>query len=326
MKRFVRPVSIALAAGVVALVAIAGTAQAQETKLAVLFLDSQGFFGGIQKGIVEGAADSNVSLISSNSESDPTIEAEFLDVAIGAGVDAVIMSPVSFQASVPAVERVVEAGIPVVCYNTCLSDEDTERLAGGLVTTNQFDFGNDLGAVAAGHIMASGATARVGILNCDRYEACQQRKAGFLAALDEAGASYEILSDQEGFVADAATQTATEMLTANPDIDLIWTANEGGTIGAVLGVMAAGLGGQTSVFGSDITLQIAQMLQDGDVLKAVIAQQPQEMGRGAVQIALKILAGEAVEDKLIFVPTLVIEASKPESISDWMEAHADGIP
>ena len=85
-----------------------GAAQAQETKLTVLFLDSQGFFGGIQKGIVEGAADSNVSLISSNSESDPTIEAEFLDVTIGAGVDAVIMSPVSFEASVPALERVVE--------------------------------------------------------------------------------------------------------------------------------------------------------------------------------------------------------------------------
>ena len=85
--------------------AIAGTAQAEDTKLVVLFLDSQAFFGGIQKGIVDGAADSNISLISSDSEGDLAIETEFLDVVIGAGVQAVIMSPVSVEASVPAVDR-----------------------------------------------------------------------------------------------------------------------------------------------------------------------------------------------------------------------------
>ena len=254
MSSYGRPIRTALAAGAVMASAIAGTAHAQDTQLAVLFLDSQGFFGGIQKGIVEGAADSNISLISSNSEGDPAIESEFLDTVIGAGVKAVIMSPVSVEASVPAIERVVEAGIPVVCYNTCRSDEDTERLAGGLVTTNQFDFGKGLGEVAAEHIAASGAAARVGFLNCDRYETCQHRKSRFLAALDEAGVDYEVVSDQEGFIADAATQTATEMLTANPDINVMWTANEGGTIGAVLGVQAAGLAGETSVFGSDMSL------------------------------------------------------------------------
>ena len=68
------------------------------------------------------------------------------------------------------------------------------------------------------------------------------------------------------------------------------------------------------------------MLQDGDVLKAVIAQQQQEMGREAVIIALNLIAGEAVEDKLIYISTLVIKASEPDSVTGWMEAHADGIP
>jgi ABC-type sugar transport system substrate-binding protein len=303
-----------------------GPALSAEFNLGVLFLDSHGFFGGIQKGIVEGAGDADVSLITSNSEADPVKEAEFLDTAIGAGVDAVIMSPVSVEASVTAIERVVEAGIPVICYNTCLSDEDTERLAGGLVTTNQFDFGKDIGVVAAGHVKASGQPARVGILNCDRFEACQQRKAGFIAALDGAEVDYTIAADQEGFIADAATQTGTEMLTANPDINLIWTANEGGTIGAVLAVQAAGLVGDTFVFGSDITAQIAQMLEDADILKAIIAQQPQLMGREAVVMALAIINGEAISDKLMHISAEVIQASDPGAIANWKETHADGIP
>lgn len=308
-------------AGAATAVSALGAASAQEISLGVLFLDSQGFFGEIQKGIIEGASDADVAIMSANSESDPVKESEFLDTALGAGVDAIIMSPVSTEASVPAVERAAEAGIPVVCYNTCLSDDDTERLAGGLVTTNQFDFGKGLGEVAARHIAESGQAAKIGILNCDRYEACQQRKAGFLAALDEAGSDYEVASDQEGFIADAATQTATEMLTANPDINLMWTSNEGGTIGAVLGVQAAGMAGDTAVFGSDISVQIAQMLQDGEVLKAVIAQQPKEMGREAVTIALSLIAGNMVDDKLIYIPTLVIESSDPDAIADWMAAN-----
>ncbi len=298
-----------------------GVAAAEDMTIGVLFLDSQGFFGEIQKGILEGAESDNIKLISDNSESDPTKESAFLDNVIGAGAKAVIMSPVSTDASVPAVERVVDAGIPVVCYNTCLSDEDTERLAGGLVTTNQFDFGKGVGNVAAADIVSSGEPARIGILNCDRYEACQQRKAGFVAALDEAGVSYEIVADQEGFIADKATQTATEMLTAHPDITHMWTANEGGTIGAVLGVQAAGQEGATAVYGSDISMQIVQMLEDGSILKAVIAQQPREMGREAVKIAQHLIAGQIIDQKLIHIPTLIVESSDPDGIKAWVDAQ-----
>ena len=142
----------------------AGGATAQENTIGVLFLDSQGFFGEIQKGILEGAASENITLITDNSESDPVQESNFLDAAIGAGVAAVIISPVSQEASVPAVERVADAGIPVVCYNTCLADEDMERLAGGLVTTDQAELGRGVGGVAADELAGSGQSARIGLL------------------------------------------------------------------------------------------------------------------------------------------------------------------
>ncbi|MDE0303637.1 MAG: substrate-binding domain-containing protein [Albidovulum sp.] len=306
-----------------AVAAVAGTwvggATAQDTTIGVLFLDSQGFFGEIQRGILEGAADEDITLITDNAESDPARESEFLDTVIGAGAAAAIISPVSTQASVPAVERVVDAGIPVVCYNTCLAEEDTERLAAGLVTTDQAELGRVVGEVAAAAL--AGASARIGMLNCDRYEACQQRKAGFLATLDAAGVDYEVVADQEGFIADAATQVATEMLTADPDITHIWTANEGGTIGAVLGVQAAGQEGKTVVYGTDITMQIAQMLQDGSVLMAVAAQQPREMGREAIRMALSMMAGGEIEERLVHVATLVVDSADPDGIQGWIDAQ-----
>ena len=111
------------------------------------------------------------------------------------------------------------------------------------------------------------------------------------------------------------------MLTANPDITHIWTANEGGTIGSVLGVQAAGLEGQTVVYGTDATMQIAQMLLDGTVLKAVAAQQPREMGRESVVIALQLIAGEMIDEKLIHIPTLVLDSSDPDGIQEWIDVQ-----
>ena len=59
-------------------------------------------------------------LTGANSQSDVAKESEFIDTLIAKGVDVVVMSPVSTDSSVAAVERLAEAGIPVVCYNTCL--------------------------------------------------------------------------------------------------------------------------------------------------------------------------------------------------------------
>ena len=77
---------------------------------------------------------------------------------------------------------------------------------------------------------------------------------------------------------------ASDILTANPDIELIYAANEGGTIGAAQAVKKAGLEGKVFVFGIDGTEQLANMLLDPDnVLQAVTAQQPFEVGRLALE-------------------------------------------
>ena len=46
------------------------------------------------------------------------------------------------------------------------------------------------------------------------------RKAGFLESLEGAGITVNILTDQEAYLVDKATTVATDILTANPDVDI----------------------------------------------------------------------------------------------------------
>lgn len=100
----------------------ASGAMAEEVTIGALYLDAQGFYGGIKKGIETGAASESLRLLGQNSQGDASREAQFTSTLISGGFDAIIMSPVSATASVPVVKQAFDAGIPVICYNTCINE------------------------------------------------------------------------------------------------------------------------------------------------------------------------------------------------------------
>jgi ABC-type sugar transport system substrate-binding protein len=111
------------------------------------------------------------------------------------------------------------------------------------------------------------------------------------------------------------------MLQANPDINVLWAANEGGTVGHVLAVQSSGLQGEVFVFGTDMNLQMAQMLQsDDNVLQGVTGQAPYQMGFDAFVTALHVLNGEAVEP-LQNTPTIFFGRGQDDLINLFVETE-----
>ena len=308
--------------------ASAAPSAAKQVTIGALYLDQNGFYGGIKKGIETGAADLKLQLLGNNSGGDASKEAAFMSTLIGAKVDAIIMSPVSATASVPLVKQAFDAGIPVVCYNTCINDADAQKYVKALVTTDQTQMGTDVGDAAADWFVAKGMTApNIGILNCDVYEACVQRKTGFKAALLMKVPGAKFVSDQEGFVLDKATQKATDMLTANPEIDAFYATTDNGAMGGIQGILATGHEGKTVVFGSDMSTPMANyLLTKPDILILTNGQTPQQMGALAVQQALKAINGEKIDNYLTITPTHMYFASTPDDVKTWQQVHADGLP
>jgi ABC-type sugar transport system substrate-binding protein len=110
----------------------------------------------------------------------------------------------------------------------------------------------------------------------------------------------EIVAEQDAWLAENAIKVAGDILTANPDVNLIWAANEGGTIGAVLAVRNEGKAGKVAVFGTDANEQMLGFLLSPDnILQATTGQQPVLIGASAVEAALQILKGGPIEKKTL---------------------------
>ena len=81
------------------------------------------------------------------------------------------------------------------------------------------------------------------------------------------------------------------MLQAHPDIDTVFAASDLMALGAIEAIAAAGKTGKIRVVGFD-ALDDAKKAIEAGTMAASVAQFPYEMGKAAVESAVKILAGE----------------------------------
>jgi ABC-type sugar transport system substrate-binding protein len=286
--------------------------------IAGVVFQSDTFMQTVQAGMQAAADDSGAELILGNSENDLVREADLIEDYITRGVDAIVITPISNDGSVAALREAKDAGITIICFNTCVEDD---TIADAFLVTENRDLGTTSGASAVEFIQNElGGEARIGILNCDQFEGCPPRKEGFLEMV-EALDGVEIVADQAGWIADDALPVSEAMLQANPDINVLWAANEGGTVGHVLAVQSSGLQGEVFVFGTDMNLQMAQMLQsDDNVLQGVTGQAPYQMGFDAFVTALHVLNGEAVEP-LQNTPTIFFGRGQDDLINLFVETE-----
>jgi ribose transport system substrate-binding protein len=83
------------------------------------------------------------------------------------------------------------------------------------------------------------------------------------------------------------------MLQAHADIDTVFACNDIMALGAVEAIAAAGRTGKVRVLGFDAIDDARRAISEGR-MDATVAQFPDEMGRSAVETAVKALKGESV--------------------------------
>ena len=309
---------------------IAGSAVAQEnTELVIgaVYLDALGFYAGVRKGVQDAATEmgANLQIIETNAQGDLAKESSFIDRLVSAGVQAIVLSAVSADGSVAAIERAHEAGIPVICYNTCINPDDMKEFVYAYAVGDPFQFGHDLGAFAASYFKDNGiAEPKIGVLNCEFVEVCVQRRLGFEAALNEAGVDFTIVSNQEGTILDNAISVAEAMLTANPEINALFGESGGASLGAAIAVRNREMVGKVVVFGSDMTTELAEELIAGDVIKAQVDVSGKSLGALALRAAVDGING--VEQSDVILPHPIALYTSPEQGQAWLEAHPDGLP
>jgi len=305
-----------LALAFAALVAGCGGAQeAPETKkpkiAGIVFQEDQ-FFRLIQFGMQDAADRAGVELLLANSANKPDKEIQLVNTYIARGVDAIVISPLSARASATALERARSKGIAVVTYNTTVEGD----IPVSYVESDQADLGRQTGLVARRYIEEKlGGKAKIATLafKSQLAEQSDARRNGFVDVVGRLP-GVEFVAEQDAWLPEMAIKKAGDILTANPDIDIIWSANEGGTVGSVMAVKNAGKQGEVVVFGTDASEQLVEFaLSDDGILQAITTQTPFELGVKSVELAVAALRGQQVEAKVV-MDGVLIAREDPEGV------------
>ena len=290
-------------------------------KVGAIVLQEDQFFRLNEFGMRAAAKELGVELMVNNSFGTLDKEIALIDTYMANQVAAIVVPPQSAKSSIPALKRAHERGIPVVTYDSYIEAD----FAVANIRSDQISLGSTTGEAAVAYIQEKlGGNAKVGMVEYISLapEPGGQRVQGFkekIAALP----GVEIVSEQDAWLAEAATAVVENMLTAHPEINVIWAANEGGTVGAVNGVISKGLAGKVVVFGTDMSEQIGSfLLAQDNVLQAVTGQKPYDIGHQALTAAVKAMKGEVVEKKVV-LPGMLFARNKPDEVQAYVKVLQD---
>lgn len=288
----------------------------------IVFQDDQ-FMRVVQEGMKAAAADYGVRLMLANSDNLLDKEIELVSTYIARGVDAIAITPLSETGSVSALRNAHNAGITVVLFNSPLAAD----FPVSYINSSQSELGSSTGEAARRYIeseLSGQRSIKVATLAFQSLlpEISDMRVNSFLNEITDLS-GVQVVSQQDAWLAEDAVARASDIITANPDLDIIYAANDGGTVGATQAVRNAGREDQVKVFGIDASEQIADFLLAPDgVLMASTGQQPFEIGYLSVEKAVKSINGESVNPEVI-VPGLRLLREDPEGIEqfkvDWAQ-------
>ncbi|GAA1163836.1 substrate-binding domain-containing protein [Ornithinimicrobium humiphilum] len=236
------------------------------------------FFTQMNEGAQEAADELGCELTIANANNDSARQASDIENFVSQGVDGIIVVAIDVNGVKPAVDAARAQGIPVVAIDAELENVDTFVGVDNLAA----------GAQAAEWVIEQGLAdgKSYGVVDAKNSFIQNQREDSFREAIDAAGAKYTQSVNGDNVQEKAAT-AAQNLVTAQPNLDFVYTTGEPATVGAV-----AALTGTTDtvIIGWDLTKEVIAGIDSG-LVHAVVQQNPKQEGVEAVREIKAILDG-----------------------------------
>lgn len=249
----------------------------------------------LMKGYDDACNKAGHTFLSMNSNGDQGKEAETIHTWIAQGVSGIAIAPVDMKASLNILEEAANSGIPVALTNTATP---APFIAGGF-TSDDYALGGMVAEYAAKWIPKHfDRPVKFAVLQFKTQHPTQSgaRVNGFFETLKKLGVDFQIVADQDAWLQDRAYTIASDMLTANPDIDIFFANTDGGVIGSTMAIDTEGYENKY-VFGFDTgEQQCAMLLDDNNILQAIVGQDPYSQGTQAMELVIKAATGGDISD------------------------------
>ena len=267
-------------------------------------------------GAQEAAKKAGVKFLSSNSDNKLEKEAQLIDTYITQGVKAILLVPISRTGSIAAIKRATDKGIKVVCAGTVVDG----NLPVSQISQADYEITTMEGKAAIDTLKKLGNGEKVKMATVAFKSLVPQqsddRVNGFL---DQVKDLVEIVSSQDAWLPEQSLKVTGDILTANPGLQVIFSANEGGTVGAVQAVRNAGKAGKILVFGYDTSIQMCNdLLNKDNILQSLGAQSPYDVGKVAMEDCVKAIKGTKTAPATS-LPGSVLLRAKPADVKAYSE-------
>lgn len=267
---------------------------------------SNEYFISMQQGAEETAKKMNVDLTIQVAEKEDSTEqlVGLVENMIAKKVDAIIVTPNDSIAFIPAFQKAEKAGIPIIDLDVRL---DAEAAKKANLKFNYVGVDNFLGGYLAAKnlVQAIGGKGKIAMLEgIPGVDNGEQRKAGALKAFKESPEIEIVASQSANWETEQALNVTSNILTARPDINGIFAANDNMAIGAVTAVENAGLAGKVLVTGYDGIPLAIEYVKQGK-MQNTIDQLPKKQVAVAIESALKQLNKQDIPEVYYVDPVVV---------------------
>jgi ribose transport system substrate-binding protein len=259
------------------------------------------WYQNVQKGMKARAAELGIELEVLDANLDMAKQVSYAEDLITRKVDVLVITPVQQEGAEPIVKKAKAEGIPLIIEASAVKGMTT------MVAICDYDCGYKGGVETGKYVKEKlGGKARIMAIDLPMLRPCILRVDGFYDGIRTIVPDAEIVHRLDGQgLKDHALQVATDALTADPDINVIYGCNDDSALGALQAYRSAGLdesklvvagtGGEGNAF--------IHTMKEGGPYKVEAAMFPEAVGYECMNMAVKLFNGEQVPEHYV-TPTM----------------------
>lgn len=250
----------------------------------------------------------NLEIVLNDAEGKTEKQVAQMDSFISQGVDAIIICPRDQQALVQVCKKAIDAKIPVVTLSADLAEK-----VGQVCITSENKQG---GTLQAEWVMKQiGGKGKIAIF---RGPLGADAEIGRGAGYDSVLANYPdvevVYNDTANWQREEAMAKMENLLQTHDDLAAVLCMNDGMALGVIQAVKAKGLLGKINITGIDAIPDALKSIQAGE-LYATCFQDAAGQGAGSLELAMKLIAGEKVEEW----NNIPFQLVTPDNVADYLK-------
>ena len=228
------------------------------------------------------------------------------------GADAIVAFPQWEGMEVP-IQQTIEEGIPVVNFDIEIKVDGVYRVSG-----DNYDMGYQGAQYVVDKIGKEGTVVILDVPTSGSV--AELRKGGFLEHIAELAPDMNIIEYATQFTREAGLADMADILTANPQIDAVYSMDDETSIGALQAIRDAGRTDIKVITGGGGCQEYFNMMnaeENQDIWIQSALYSP-AMVKDAVDMALDILKGNAPEEAVKIIPTTIVDR---DNVADYLDEN-----